>query len=115
MPLNLKFKWSSFIIILVTLVQVVAATSPGPAPPIAPPFKNHPHHPPIVLHRLSSKTPKWMEDMDVEVRKVDYHSQESLVPTLKDVHTVRPTPPSFAYATHRQYGTWKHRGLNINA
>jgi hypothetical protein len=45
-----------------------------------------------VLSRLSSKDPKWMEDMGADVRKVDYHSQESLVPTLKDVHTVRPTP-----------------------
>ena len=92
MLLDLKIKWSCCIIILMVLVAVAGGTSPGLGRSIVRALQEHPDHTPIVLSRLSSKTPKWMEDMGADVRKVDYHSQESLVPTLKDVHTVRPTP-----------------------
>ena len=86
--LDLKIQRSCCIIILMVLVAVAGGTSPGLGRSIVRALQEHPDHTPIVLSRLSSKTPKWMEDMDVEVRKVDYRSQESLVPTLKDVHTV---------------------------
>ena len=92
MLLDLKIQRSCCIIILMVLVAVAGGTSPGLGRSIVRALQEHPDHTPIVLSRLSSKTPKWMEDMGVDVRKVDYHSQESLVPTLKDVHTVRSTP-----------------------
>src|SRR5271168_735546 len=92
MLLDLKIQRSCCIIILMVLVAVAGGTSPGLGRSIVRALQEHPDHTPIVLSRLSSKTPKWMEDMGADVRKVDYHSQESLVPTLKDVHTVRPTP-----------------------
>lgn len=43
----------------------------------------------VVLGRATSKTPQWLQDMGVEVRKVDYASEESLYAALQGVHTVR--------------------------
>jgi hypothetical protein len=43
----------------------------------------------IVLTRPSSKIPEWLEKLNVEVRRVDYMSKDSLVKVLQDVHTVR--------------------------
>ena len=43
----------------------------------------------IVLTRPSSKIPEWLEKLNVEVRRVDYMSEDSLVKALQDVHTVR--------------------------
>lgn len=42
----------------------------------------------IVLGRKSSATPKWLQDEGVEVRKVDYADEASLVEALQGVHTV---------------------------
>jgi hypothetical protein len=46
----------------------------------------------IVLTRPSSKIPPWLEKLDVEIRRVDYNSEASLVEALKDVHTVSRFP-----------------------
>jgi hypothetical protein len=42
----------------------------------------------IVLTRPSSKIPEWLEKLNVEVRRVDYMSEDCLVKALQDVHTV---------------------------
>lgn len=42
----------------------------------------------VVLGRATSRTPRWLEDMGVEVRKVDYKSEDSLFEALQGVHTV---------------------------
>ena len=42
----------------------------------------------IVLTRPGSKTPLWLEKLSVEIIRVDYMSEDSLVEALKDVHTV---------------------------
>lgn len=43
---------------------------------------------PIVLSRESSKTPQWVTDLCVEVRRVDYLSLDSCAAALEGVHTV---------------------------
>lgn len=43
----------------------------------------------IVLTRPSSKIPPWLEKLGVEIRRVDYLSEASLIDGLKGVHTVR--------------------------
>jgi hypothetical protein len=70
------------------LVAVAGGTSPGLGHSIVRSLQEHPDHTPIVLSRQSSKTPEWIENMGVEVRKVDYHCQQSLVNALEGVHTV---------------------------
>lgn len=42
----------------------------------------------IVLTRPSSEIPPWLENLNVEIRRVDYMSEPSLVEALEDVHTV---------------------------
>lgn len=48
----------------------------------------------IVLTRPSSKIPPWLERLSVEIRRVDYMSEDLLVDQLKDVHTVCQHPYS---------------------
>jgi uncharacterized protein YbjT (DUF2867 family) len=43
---------------------------------------------PFVLSRASSKTPRWLGELGVEVRHVDYLSQKSCWNAMKGVHTV---------------------------
>jgi uncharacterized protein YbjT (DUF2867 family) len=75
-------------------VAVAGGTSPGLGRSILEAIKQHPNHlHPIVLSRKSSKTPTWLESLEIEVRRVDYASEESLVEALQGVHTVRPTLP----------------------
>lgn len=42
----------------------------------------------VVLTRSSSRIHEWLENLDVEIRRVDYMSEDSLADALKDVHTV---------------------------
>lgn len=42
----------------------------------------------VVLSRKSSQIPAWLQDTRVEVRKVDYTSEDSLFEALQGVHTV---------------------------
>jgi uncharacterized protein YbjT (DUF2867 family) len=42
----------------------------------------------IVLSRIGSKTPPWLEQSGVEVRRVDYFSEESLRVGLEGIDTV---------------------------
>lgn len=52
----------------------------------------------IVLTRLSSKIPLWLQKLNVEIRRVDYMSEDSLLDALKDVHTVsHPRCLNFTY------------------
>jgi len=43
---------------------------------------------PIILSRESSKTPQWVTDLGVEVRRLNYLSLDSCANALKEVHTV---------------------------
>ncbi|KAF1359638.1 NAD(P)-binding protein [Lizonia empirigonia] len=45
----------------------------------------------IVLTGPSSKIPPWLEKLNMEIRRVDYMSEPSLVEALEDVHTVIST------------------------
>ncbi|KAJ4366695.1 hypothetical protein N0V95_000023 [Ascochyta clinopodiicola] len=45
----------------------------------------------IVLTRPDSKIPSWLEKLDVEIRRVDYMSEQSLADVLQDIHTVIST------------------------
>jgi uncharacterized protein YbjT (DUF2867 family) len=71
------------------LVAVAGGTSRGLGRSIVRALKEHPDHTPIVFSRKSSKIPQWLEQMGVEVRKVDYFDEGSLIPALEGVHTVR--------------------------
>ncbi|KAH7356033.1 hypothetical protein BKA66DRAFT_474373 [Pyrenochaeta sp. MPI-SDFR-AT-0127] len=42
----------------------------------------------VVLSRQSSKVPAWLEETGIEVRKVDYSSEDSLYDALQGIHTV---------------------------
>lgn len=42
----------------------------------------------VVLTRLGSKIPPWLENLNADIRRVDYLDENSLVDALKDVHTV---------------------------
>jgi uncharacterized protein YbjT (DUF2867 family) len=51
----------------------------------------NPNHKVIVFTRLASKIPQWLEEADVEVRRVNYHDIESLKTALKGVDTIIST------------------------
>jgi uncharacterized protein YbjT (DUF2867 family) len=70
------------------VVAVPGGSSPGLGRSIVKALLESGRHTPIVLSRLSSETPKWLTDLGVEVRKVDYTRVDSLVKGLVDVHTV---------------------------
>jgi len=46
----------------------------------------------IVLTRPSSRIPSWLERLNVEIRRVDYLSEDSLVVALDGVNTVSSYP-----------------------
>jgi uncharacterized protein YbjT (DUF2867 family) len=68
-------------------VAVAGGTSPGLGRAVLEALLDNASHTPIVLSRSSSKTPQWLQELGVEVRKVDYQSEESLVHALQGVHT----------------------------
>lgn len=49
---------------------------------------SHPSHTPVVLSRETYCTRQWLLDLGVEVRRVNYLSQDTLIAGLKGVHTV---------------------------
>ncbi|KAF1808843.1 NAD(P)-binding protein [Eremomyces bilateralis CBS 781.70] len=81
------------------IVAVAGGTSRGLGWSIVTAFHEHPNHTPIVLSRMTSKTPQWLTDLPVEIRKVDYGSVDSLVSALQGVHTVIST-------TLNKEGSW---------
>jgi uncharacterized protein YbjT (DUF2867 family) len=70
------------------LVAIPGGTSPGLGRSIVTALVSNKHHTPIVLSRQTSKVPQWLADLKVEVRRVDYASEESLIKGLGGVHTV---------------------------
>lgn len=75
-------------------IAVAGGTSPGLGRSVVTAIlQKHDQLKPIVLSRKSSKTPVWLKDAGVEVRRVDYGSEESLFDALQGVHTVN----KFAY------------------
>lgn len=70
-------------------VAVAGGTSPGLGRSILEALKQYPDKlNAVVLSRAGSKTPKWMKDLDIEVRRVNYTSEASLKDALDGVHTV---------------------------
>ncbi|KAF1962280.1 hypothetical protein CC80DRAFT_499681 [Byssothecium circinans] len=70
------------------IVAVAGWTSPGLGRSILEVLAGKPDRlRPIVLSRKSSTTPKWLEDMDTEVKKVGLTEETSLVEALRGVHT----------------------------
>ncbi|ORY07010.1 hypothetical protein BCR34DRAFT_604013 [Clohesyomyces aquaticus] len=70
-------------------VAVAGGTSPAVGRAILAGLQNYPSQIlPVVLSRATSEIPKWLLDMQIETRKVDYTSGESLTSALQGVHTV---------------------------
>jgi uncharacterized protein YbjT (DUF2867 family) len=74
-------------------VAVAGGTSPGLGRSILEALKKYPEklHA-VVLSRNESKTPQWLKDLDIEVRRVNYKSETSLKAALVGVHTVGYNP-----------------------
>jgi hypothetical protein len=73
---------------IMVVIAIAGGTSPSIGRAILISLKENTSHVPVVLTRISSKIPQWLVDFDVEVRKVDYASEDSLTEALKDTHTV---------------------------
>ena len=71
------------------VIAVAGGTGSGLGRAIVTGLIANPDHKVIVLSRSSSTAPKWIEELGVEIRKVDYESGQSLQDALKGVHTVR--------------------------
>lgn len=74
-------------------VAVPGGTSSGLGRAVVTALKQYDEITPVVLSRQSSSVPQWLKVAGVEVRKVDYSSEESLYNALQGVHTVC-LPPS---------------------
>lgn len=73
-------------------VAVAGGTSPALGRSILEAIRQHPGDLyPVVLSRQSSKTPDWLEELGIEVRRVDYTSENDLAEALKGMHTVSTT------------------------
>jgi uncharacterized protein YbjT (DUF2867 family) len=82
------------------VIAVAGGTGSGLGRSIVTSLAANPNHQVVVLSRSSSTTPKWIEELGVEVRKVDYDSEQSLKEALKGVHTVRHQDLRQAKNTH---------------
>ena len=75
-------------------IAVAGGTSPGLGRSVVTAIQQYPDQlKAIVLSRESSKVPSWLQETNVEVRKVDYSSEDSLFAALQGVHTVGHLPP----------------------
>jgi uncharacterized protein YbjT (DUF2867 family) len=72
------------------VIAVAGGTGSGLGRNVVTGLTSNPNHKVLVLSRSSSKTPEWIEELGVEVRKVDYSSEQNLKEALQGVHTVRP-------------------------
>lgn len=88
------------------VVAVAGGTSLGLGRSIVTALKEHSDHTPIVLSRSSSSPPKWLSDLGVELRTVDYASVDSLKTALSGVHTV------ISVVLPRD-GTWASSQINL--
>lgn len=69
-------------------VAVPGGTSPGLGRAVVTALKQYADITPVVLSRQASQIPQWLKEAGVEVRRVDYTSEESLYNALQGVHTV---------------------------
>ncbi|KAH8722659.1 hypothetical protein GQ44DRAFT_348038 [Phaeosphaeriaceae sp. PMI808] len=70
-------------------IAVAGGTSPGLGCSIVTAIRQHPNDlNVVVLSRESSSTPLWLQEARIEVRKVNYSSEDSLYRALQGVHTV---------------------------
>lgn len=70
-------------------VAVAGGTSPALGRSILEALKQYPKDiKPVVLSRETSTTPIWLEELGIQVRKVNYLSENSLIEALQGVHTV---------------------------
>lgn len=83
--------------VMITKVAVAGGTAPQLGQAIVTAIQDYPDLlQAIVLTRPNSKIPQWLEKLEVEIRRVDYMSEDSLVDALEDVHTVnQPLACSF--------------------
>jgi hypothetical protein len=70
------------------VVAVAGGTGPGLGRNITLALAKNPNHKVIVLSREASKTPEWVQEHGIELRKVDYTSDSSVKTALQGVHTV---------------------------
>ncbi|KAH7092320.1 hypothetical protein FB567DRAFT_235860 [Paraphoma chrysanthemicola] len=70
-------------------IAVAGGTSPGLGRAVVTAIQDYPDklHA-VVLSRKSSAVPQWLQETGIEVRKVDYNSEDSLFAALQGVHTV---------------------------
>ncbi|CAO2652030.1 Nn.00g003130.m01.CDS01 [Neocucurbitaria sp. VM-36] len=67
-------------------VAVAGGTSPGLGRSVVTAIQRYPNQlKVVVLSRQALKAPEWLEEIRVEVRKVDYSSEDSLYDALQDV------------------------------
>ena len=70
-------------------IAVPGGTAPGLGRAVVTAIQQYPDQlKVIVLSRQGSTVPEWLKNSGVEVRKVDYSSQDSLYDALQGVHTV---------------------------
>lgn len=71
-----------------SVIAVAGGTSAGIGRSILTQLNSNPNFTPIVLTRETSEIPKWLSDLKIVVKRVNYQSRESLVDALRGVHTV---------------------------
>lgn len=70
-------------------IAVAGGSSPGLGRAVVSAIREYPSQlEVIVLSRQTSESPDWLRDAEIEVRKVDYASEDSLFKALQGVHTV---------------------------
>jgi hypothetical protein len=70
-------------------VAVAGGTSPGLGRAVVTAVQQYPDQlQACVLSRESSIVPEWLQKKGIEVRKVDYSSEDSLYAALKGIQTV---------------------------
>ncbi|KAF9692919.1 hypothetical protein EKO04_009081 [Ascochyta lentis] len=77
---------------MVIKVAVAGGTAPQLGRAIVTAIQDYPDQlQAVVLTRPGSNIPLWLEKLNVEIRRVDYASEDSLADALQDVHTVIST------------------------
>jgi uncharacterized protein YbjT (DUF2867 family) len=71
------------------VIAVAGGTGSGLGRNVVQECAANPKHKVIILSRSTSKIPQWVSEYEVEVRKVDYSSEQSLIDGLNGVDTVQ--------------------------
>ncbi|KAF2005676.1 NAD(P)-binding protein [Amniculicola lignicola CBS 123094] len=70
-------------------IAIAGGTSPGIGRAIVTAIQKYPTQlKPIIISRSASPTPAWLQNTDIEVRKVEYTSEDLLFKALQGVHTL---------------------------